>query len=424
MVDFQPGLPHPRIPHQHETYTSTHKATLQSGAYGSGKTLTNAWIALRECCEYPGTLGLIAAETSPQLRETLQSDFDTLIADLAERGLVAYNGERRLYTFWNGSRILAWPLVGSNAKAMRHRIRSLNLGFAVIEEITSIPEATVLEVLGRLRRKGSSRRLYASCNPDSPEHYLYDWFIGNPRAGFHLVKSNTYNNPYLPPDYIPGLEQMLTPELAQRVLKGEWVKFEGVVYKEFARKTPAGEPWHVIDPIPLDTLKPVRRWGGLDFGGANPHAVLWLAEDERGYRYVTHEWYRAQVGLGEIAKAILADPVSPIYRDHDVADTLTLEREYKVRGLRAARKEKMRGIDTVSRNLRPVAPGLPPRLRVFSTCKNLIRELSTYRWPEGTDARDPGNEPVKKDDHALDALRYALHSLDSDRASHAPGILT
>lgn len=93
-----------------------------------------------------------------------------------------------------------------------------------------------------------------------------------------------------------------------------------------------------------------------------------------------------------------------------MADTLTLQNEYEVRGLVAARKEKMPGIATVQKFLRPVAPGLPPGLRIFNTCKSLIREISRYKWPEGTEARDPGNEPVKKDDHALDALRYALHT--------------
>lgn len=41
------------------------------------------------------------------------------------------------------------------------------------------------------------------------------------------------------------------------------------------------------------------------------------------------------------------------------------------------------------------------RLFIFKTCTNLIRELKTYHW---------GNSdvPVKKDDHALDELRYYI----------------
>lgn len=410
-LELEHGLPQPTLPHQFETYTSEAKFTLQSGAYGSGKTMTNAWIILRECLEYPGTLGLAGAETYPQLRETLQSDFETLTSAYTEAGLLKYHGTDRKFTFWNGSEVLFWPVVGSDAKRQRHRIRSLNLGFAVLEEVTGVPEATTLEVLGRLRRPRASRRLYGSCNPDSPSHYLYEWFVDDPRPGFRLVKSNTYNNPFLPPDYIKTLEDSLGAEMASRYLRGEWVNFEGLVYNEFRREL------HVVQPFPchIGAITPegrtiVARWRALDFGGANPHAVLWFAEDDAGQVFVTAEWFEAQVGLDRVAAALKSDPVGEVYRDHDVADSLTLQNVYEVQGLKPARKEKMPGIATVQMFLRPAAPGFPPRLRIFSTCKNLIREIGRYKWPEGTSARDPGNEPVKKDDHALDALRYGLHT--------------
>ena len=39
------------------------------------------------------------------------------------------------------------------------------------------------------------------------------------------------------------------------------------------------------------------------------------------------------------------------------------------------------------------------RIKIFPCCRNLIRELKSYWWGNG-------DRPVKKDDHALDALRY------------------
>lgn len=39
------------------------------------------------------------------------------------------------------------------------------------------------------------------------------------------------------------------------------------------------------------------------------------------------------------------------------------------------------------------------KIRIFSCCVNLIREIKGYWWSEG-------DNPIKKDDHALDALRY------------------
>lgn len=41
----------------------------------------------------------------------------------------------------------------------------------------------------------------------------------------------------------------------------------------------------------------------------------------------------------------------------------------------------------------------PPKLYVFSTCANMIREIKGYGWGED-------DKPVKRDDHAMDELRY------------------
>jgi Terminase RNaseH-like domain len=47
------------------------------------------------------------------------------------------------------------------------------------------------------------------------------------------------------------------------------------------------------------------------------------------------------------------------------------------------------------------------RLLIHSSCKNLISQLQSYSWDEK--AADKGEDkPAKVDDHATDALRYAL----------------
>ena len=43
------------------------------------------------------------------------------------------------------------------------------------------------------------------------------------------------------------------------------------------------------------------------------------------------------------------------------------------------------------------------RLYIFSSCVNLIREIKGYFWKDS-------DTPLKKDDHALDELRYFLSS--------------
>lgn len=49
-------------------------------------------------------------------------------------------------------------------------------------------------------------------------------------------------------------------------------------------------------------------------------------------------------------------------------------------------------------------PDGKPALFIFSCCPMMIREMKQYRWR----ADGETEEPVKKDDHAMDELRYYL----------------
>lgn len=55
-----------------------------------------------------------------------------------------------------------------------------------------------------------------------------------------------------------------------------------------------------------------------------------------------------------------------------------------------------------------------PKLFIFKTCPMMIKEIKQYRWKEN----DEGGreEPIKKNDHAMDELRYYL--MDRPEAYH------
>src|SRR5574343_599291 len=52
-----------------------------------------------------------------------------------------------------------------------------------------------------------------------------------------------------------------------------------------------------------------------------------------------------------------------------------------------------------------------PRLTVNPDCKNTINEFESYIWKPNKD------EPVKENDHAMDAIRYGYLGLDAGRVS-------
>ena len=55
----------------------------------------------------------------------------------------------------------------------------------------------------------------------------------------------------------------------------------------------------------------------------------------------------------------------------------------------------------------------PPKIYVFRNCVNLIRELKGYWWGDG-------DVPVKRDDHALDELRYYIMSRPVNKPRAVP----
>jgi hypothetical protein len=62
----------------------------------------------------------------------------------------------------------------------------------------------------------------------------------------------------------------------------------------------------------------------------------------------------------------------------------------------------------VRRPATPVSSG-KKQLWVFNTCKNNLDEFNSYRY----DPEKMKEEPIKENDHLMDALRYAVHNYGS-----------
>jgi hypothetical protein len=92
-------------------------------------------------------------------------------------------------------------------------------------------------------------------------------------------------------------------------------------------------------------------------------------------------------------------------------------------GIASGRNAVYEGITCVRRHLKVNPVTSRPRLFIHrKRCPNLVRELGTYRWRQGTESErnpmDPRPEPLKKDDHACDALRYILLSEEQYGGGH------
>jgi len=199
------------------------------------------------------------------------------------------------------------------------------------------------------------------------------------------------------------------PEEVQATrIRGYFAAFLGAVYKTFRREV------HVQEiELPADA----QHYQGIDLGFNNPFVCLCAARygaDRRWHVYAEH--YQARESLAWHAAKIRAmtgrTRIVARWADHDAQDIYEL-RQLGIETL-PAKKDIRLGIELVQAKLKVQADGRP-QLTISPRCPNTIREMLAYRWRQGTQTRDPRDEPEKQDDHCPDALRYLLYSTEGAR---------
>jgi len=194
-------------------------------------------------------------------------------------------------------------------------------------------------------------------------------------------------------------------EVQETRIKGHFAAFIGAVYKTFKRST------HVIEPF--DIPKEWVRYRAIDWGWNNPFACLWLARDKDRRWYVYNEYYQARETLAyharQIKKISGREKYLATWADHDAQDRF----EFKNMGIPtiAAKKDVHLGIEAVQATLKVQGDGIP-RLFIFKNCRNTIREITGYKWAEGTDTKDAKDVPLEVNDHTLDCLRYSIYGIE------------
>ena len=151
----------------------------------------------------------------------------------------------------------------------------------------------------------------------------------------------------------------------------------------------------------------------IDWGFTNPFCMLWAARDSDGDIFVFHEQYGEQrLAQWHLEKAIRTFKRKPLrtWADPENAEDRAVF-DYGGWPTLRAKKDVWPSIEAVSRWLMP-REGKRPRLTISSDCVNLIREIQRYRVPPankrlGINIKE---EPLKKEDHAVDALRYLVYN--------------
>lgn len=222
------------IPHDYSLDVAVYQ-----GGYGSGKTFAGSLLGILLALKFPGIRGLVGAQTYTLVRDTtLQTYFEHLDNfGFTEGKDYDWSSSLQKLTFKNGSEILFRHFDEPN------KLKSLNLGFVEIEEMSDIPYDTFKMLLGRMRQKVKKSwkdftyRIFGHTNPETCRGWVYKTFKENKSPNYRLISAPTTQNIYLPKGFCDELKKVYDEQyynifvLAQN---GEYNN--GLVIKDFSNE--------------------------------------------------------------------------------------------------------------------------------------------------------------------------------------------
>lgn len=419
VVTFKLSNYYQPLPLQKRLHESPAKFKCYMGGFGSGKTMWLCWNALLLSLEYPGNYGLLGRFTYPELRDTTMHDFFEICPEIL---IKEYKKTEHKLTLVNDSVILFRHLEDPD------KIKSLNLGWYGIDELTEVPHDVWLMLQSRLRLAHVARREgFGSTNPEGHD-WVYNLFKVKHKDSdnYLMINAPTRENVHLPSDYEADLREAYDDIWIKRYLEGDPSAFEGQILGEWNPK------FNVLAPF-----EPPADWTRicvLDHGTNNPTAVLWIAIHPENFWVVYREHYHTGQVVEWHAKQIfelngsdnitywVADPaifnktqqdpkrglysVADIYADHGI---FWGQGDNDVKAGIALMKDYVRVWKNLINPFTNVAGS--PKLFITRNCENTLREIPQWRWKKlriKGQYRNHPEEPEKANDHTVDCLRYAL----------------
>jgi PBSX family phage terminase large subunit len=252
---------------------------------------------------------------------------------------------------------------------------------------------------------------FATMNPTYPDHQLKRWIdlAEEGDKNYYAMHFTLDDNPFVDENYKERLRVNSTGLFYKRNYLGLWCLAEGAIFDFFDPKI------HVLNRPPCAA----DYWiASIDYGVSNAFACLVIGvstgqHTQTGKRlWVEKEYYWDSRKTGrQKLNSEFADDVQTLLEPYAIkgiyidpsASSMKLELNRRGMHVIPADNDVYNGIETMCNEM---AKG---NLYVLKDCKNLIREIQNYVWDtkKSTQGLD---EPVKKADHAVDALRYAMQT--------------
>lgn len=395
-----------QVPHNKEL-----DIALYQGGFGSGKTFSGSLLGVLLCKKYPGIRGLVGAQTLPLVRDTtLNQGYLYHLEQMGFKEGVHYTFKKSEYkiVFANKSEILFRYFDDAS------KIKSLDLGFAEIEEMSDVPESVFKMLLGRMRQAGiPKRRIFGHTNPEQYKGWIYKYFLDDAESqtvryiqdgkeyyykkllktelievegetielNFRTIIAPSIQNIHLPRIQLAAMQSTYDPEYYNINVLGEHGDYlSGLVTKGFinkCKKNPHGE-WDYSDD---SNVRPINYCNDLpvhivcDF---NVDPMCWTL----AHKTDTNVYFFDEFGIENTTTQQVIDIIIDKYKDHkggfiingdasgDYRDTKSLYTDYAIikNALQKAKLERVTNLRAFN----------PPRKHRIAAWNHKMRDKNGY----------------------------------------------
>ncbi len=372
---------------QTQFLAASEREVFYGGARGGGKSYAMLVDPLRYCTK-ANHRALLVRRTMPELRDLIQKS--QLLYSKAFPN-AKWREQEKEWRFPSGAKI-EFGYAENMTDVLRYQGQSYT--WIGIDELPQYPSPDIYNF-----------------EPNTAFNVGIDTPNGKKYITRRFIPAKLQDNPYLmqTDDYYIMLASL--PEAQRKqFLDGDWDAYEDSAFPEFNKTT------HVVEPFEIP-----RSWykfRAADWGYSSPACVLWFAVDYNNNIWIYRELYTKKVTADNFARQVV-DLEKGEYIHYGVLDSSTWARRGDVgpsiaetmiqNGCRwrpSDRSPKSRISGKLEIHKRLKVNDEEPGIRIFKTCRNLIRTLGSLP----IDDKNPEDVDTNAEDHAYDALRYGCMS--------------
>lgn len=351
---------------------------VNQGGTASGKTYTILQVLLYHAIRENGIIVTVCGQDLPNLKVGAFRDCKNIIRGSAWLA--------KFYTVYEGGHYVQGAngsVIEFNSYDDEQDARNGKRDYLFINEANGVAYEIYWQLAIRTRRQ-----VFIDYNP-SARFWAHDRVIG--REGTKLIISDHRLNVFLSQGEHDRIEGIGDRELWRVYARGLTGKIEGLVLTNY----------DIVDNLPPRERWRVHGWG-LDWGFTNDPTALVFFCVVSGELFVDELLYRTGMVNPDIAKEM--GKIGITRNDMVVADSAEQKSikelcnlGYWVVPCSKGKDSIINGIDILKRY----------RIHVTRRSRNLLNELGSYSWEKTRDGRW-SNKPQDGNDHAIDALRYAV----------------